>query len=140
MFSKKNQLGLVALNARFIACPNKECLGLSVAFLLFEWQQNGNYGRYGKLVRNLNLIPQLESKQFPNYIPGPIIQDYNEACAISDLSPKASATLARRCIQGIIRDYFNVTKSRLVDEIDAIKEEIDPLTWAPLDSLRTIRT
>ena len=48
--------------------------------------------------------------------------DYVQACRIRDLSPKASATLARRCLQGMIRDFAKITKKRLVDEIDALRE------------------
>ena len=31
-----------------------------------------------------------------------LMDDYEEACAIVNLSPKASATLSRRCLQGMI--------------------------------------
>jgi len=75
-------------------------------------------------------------KILPSYIPDPIVADYKEACLIAELSPKASATLARRCLQGMIRDFWGVRKNRLVDEIDAIKDKIDALAWNAIDSLR----
>ncbi|WP_246409402.1 DUF4145 domain-containing protein [Kaistia hirudinis] len=37
------------------------------------------------------------------------------------MSPKASATLARRCLQGMIRDFAGISKSRLIDEIKELK-------------------
>lgn len=78
-------------------------------------------------------------KEFPEYIPAAIRQDHREACLIRDLSPKASATLSRRCLQGMIRDFHGVTnKKRLVDEIDAIKDKTDPLTWQAITALREI--
>src|SRR3954447_26577331 len=40
-----------------------------------------------------------------------------EACRIRDLSPKACATLARRCIQGMIRDFCKVSMKTLNAEI-----------------------
>jgi hypothetical protein len=46
----------------------------------------------------------------PDYIPEQIKDDYYEACSILNLSPKASATLARRCLQGMIRDFWGITK------------------------------
>ena len=58
--------------------------------------------------------------------------------SIRDLSPKASATLARRALQGMIRDYWKVSKGRLIDEIDAIKEKVDPITWKAIDAIRRI--
>ena len=39
------------------------------------------------------LYPISSSTQFPDYIPLAIRKDYEEACSIVDLSPKASATL-----------------------------------------------
>lgn len=83
-------------------------------------------------------MPQSKSKVFPNYIPEPIIQDYEEACAILELSPKASATLARRCLQGMIRDFWKISMSRLIDEINAIEEKVDPITWKAIDATRKI--
>jgi hypothetical protein len=74
----------------------------------------------------------------PEYIPVAIREDYEEACLIRSLSPKASATLSRRCLQGIIRDFWGVKKGRLVDEIQAIEEKTDPLTWSAIDSVRKI--
>ena len=55
--------------------------------------------------------------------------------AILNLSPKASATLSRRCLQGMIRDFWQISKNRLVDEIDALKEMVDPSTKLVLDAL-----
>src|SRR5699024_4958175 len=48
--------------------------------------------------------PSSEAKQFPDYVPASILEDYQEAYDILRLSPKSSATLSRRCIQGMIRD------------------------------------
>jgi len=74
----------------------------------------------------------------PEYIPQPVKDDYKEACLISDLSPKASATLARRCLQGMIRDFYGISKARLYDEVEAIKDKVDPLTWDAIDAVRNI--
>lgn len=57
---------------------------------------------------------------------------------IRHASPKASATLSRRCLQGIIRDFWQVKPGRLVDEIDAIQDRVDPLTWGAIDALRKL--
>jgi Domain of unknown function (DUF4145) len=77
-------------------------------------------------------------KVFPDYVPPPILADYREACLIRDLSPKASATLSRRCLQGMIRDFWGVKKARLVDEIEAIKDKVAPATWSAIDAIRKI--
>ena len=84
------------------------------------------------------LKPQSSAKPYPDYIPEPIRKDYEEACLIRDLSPKASATLSRRCMQGIIRNFWCVSKNTLFEEINAIKDEVDLQTWKAIDSVRGV--
>ena len=84
------------------------------------------------------IYPDVTIKQYPEYIPQQIREDYEEACKIAELSPKASATLARRCLQGIIRDFYGVSKPTLQKEIDAIKERIDGELFAAINAVRRI--
>jgi len=85
-----------------------------------------------------SLIPESEAKPFPDYILQQLRDDYREACLIRTKSPKASATLSRRCLQGVIRDFWGITKNRLIDEIDALKSKIDATTWSAIDSVRQV--
>lgn len=82
--------------------------------------------------------PLSSARQFPDYIPEAIRQDYEEACAIVNLSPKASATLSRRCLQGMIRDFWGISKSRLVDEINELQSKIPAQQWKVIDGIRRI--
>ena len=82
--------------------------------------------------------PESAAKAFPDYVPEPIRQDYTQAALIQELSPKAAATLARRCLQGMIRDFYGVRKDRLVDEIEAIRDRVDSLTWRAIDAVRSV--
>ena len=85
-----------------------------------------------------NLIPPSSANAFPDYVPQAIRDDYVEACKIKGLSPKASATLSRRCLQGMIRDFWRIKKERLVDEIEALKDKVDVQTWDAIDAVRKI--
>jgi hypothetical protein len=82
--------------------------------------------------------PRSNAKVFPDYIPIQILTDYKEACLVRSLSPKASATLSRRCMQGMIRDYWGVCEKNLFAEIDAIKDKVDPRVWGAMDATRKI--
>ena len=84
------------------------------------------------------LSPHSKAIKFPDYIPKQIREDYEEACAIVHLSPKASATLSRRCLQSMIRDYWGITKSRLVDEINELSSKVQPTEKKVLDALREL--
>jgi hypothetical protein len=122
-----------------IVCPNPKCKQFTLELWMYEYQRKPTgFNNDGDALKHWNLIPPSRAKVFPDYIPQPIRDDYTEACLIRDLSPKASATLSRRCLQGMIRDYWKLTKPRLVDEIEAIKDKVDGSTWAAIDAVRKI--
>lgn len=135
-----NSIGPHRIESFVIVCPNLECkkATLQVSRFLLE-RKFVNAPHTVKETLNLwQLIPESSAKVLPDYIPEPIVADYTEACLIVDKSPKASATLARRCLQGMIRNFFGIQKDRLVDEIKAIKDKMDPLTWEAIDAVRSI--
>ena len=141
----KNEDGYQCLTSVFIVCPNAECRKFTLTATLKKFEiAFGTYGSgrpdYSKLpvLRQWDLIPESKAKSFPNYIPKPILDDYSEACLIRDLSPKASATLSRRCLQGIIRDFWQVKPGRLFDEIEQIKDKVDIDTWKAIDGVRSV--
>lgn len=47
-------------------------------------------------------------------------EDYREACLVLADSPKASAALSRRCLQGILREKAGVKHSSLHNEIQEV--------------------
>lgn len=117
-----------ALQITFYRCP--KCAHYSI-----------HVKGYGSAVQKIDTFikPVSMAKQFPDYIPRAILDDYEEACAIVTLSPKASATLSRRCLQGMIRDFWGISgKKRLIDEIEALQDKVPPTQWKVLDSLRRI--
>lgn len=139
-FDNGSRYGGRAILTEVIACPNPSCREISVRASIHPYgpPPGGGTFKLGGAVREWQLIPPAKMRVLPEYIPGPINEDYKEACLICSLSPKASATLARRCLQGMIRDFYGISKSRLCDEIEAIREKVDPLTWDAIDAVRNI--
>jgi Domain of unknown function (DUF4145) len=123
----------------YIACPNPDCRQLTMIVSLNQLTIN-QYSTYsvGEIIERWQLIPSSRARVFPDYIPTALRDDYREACEIRDLSPKASATLSRRCLQGMIRDFWNIKKSRLKDEIDDLQGKVDVNTWDAIDAVRQI--
>lgn len=74
----------------------------------------------------------------PEYVPEAIVTDYYEAWSILDLSPKSSATLARRCLQGMIRDFWGIQERTLNAEITKLRGHIPDAQWEVIDGLRRI--
>lgn len=88
--------------------------------------------------RQIDIIPHQVIRKFPDYIPEQIRQDYTEASSIISESPKAAATLYRRCLQGMIRDFWGISKSRLYDEINELKDKVSAVQWKAIDGLRKL--
>jgi hypothetical protein len=110
-------------------CPHPLCRQTSIQmFRLNQTRKTDAADWTTNDIEVLSILPDSKAKPFPDYIPKPILQDYREACRIVDLSPKASASLARRCLQGMIRDFWEIRQRTLKDEIDALEEKIDSLT------------
>jgi hypothetical protein len=133
-FNHGNKHSHQRLTSRVVVCPNPQCGEYTLKAELYGNEQEAS----NEPKEVWQLIPAAEMKEFPDYIPAAIISDYKEACLIRNLSPKASATLSRRCLQGIIRDFWGVKKGRLVDEIEAIQEKVEPTTWSAIDAVRKI--
>ena len=134
------------INISQTICTNPNCGNATINLKLFEDDRTNRiidivnlcFAPNEKLIKELRLLPASVAKHFPDCVPQAIKEDYKEACAIVDLSPKASATLSRRCLQGMIRDCWKVEKDNLFQEINAIKDKVTPKTWETLDAVRTI--
>jgi hypothetical protein len=139
-FSDGNKYGLQAVYWQAITCPNPDCREYALKLSVHDYAAPPGGGQYrtGKTNYAWQLVPGADMKVLPDYVLAPIVADYREACLICDLSPKASATLARRCLQGMIRDYWGVSKGRLVDEIKEIEGKVDRLAWDAIEAVRSI--
>jgi hypothetical protein len=134
-----NSEGRQSLVSNFYVCPNVECNRLTLSATLYRSARKHDGGEsVSEQLHQWDLMPSSAAKSFPDYIPKAILDDYTEACEIVALSPKAPATLSRRCLQGIVRDFWKVKPGRLVDEIEAIKDRTDPETWDAITAVRKL--
>jgi hypothetical protein len=145
-YNSKSKLGPIGLITEFIVCPNPDCKEIVIKATLYDGNDiiRRNFIYYikeeAKFINFWNLRPQSSAIPQPDYIPEQIRNDYEEACSILSLSPKASATLARRCLQGMIRNFWKISKGRLIDEINELKNQstINASTLASIDAIRQI--
>jgi hypothetical protein len=143
---QETALGDLSFWARAISCLNPECRQPTVTFSLNKRAVKGGNWVLGDVIHMWSLLPESSAKPQPDFIPIAIREDYFEACKIRDLSPKASATLARRCLQGMIRDFCGIAKSRLVDEIIELREQLDQhraakgVTHESVDAIDSVRS
>ncbi len=139
--------GAVAIWASSITCSNPECRKIELKATLNNYVYNTHGGiSLRQDIYSWDLLPESHAKPQPEFIPLVLRQDYYEACKISKLSPKASATLSRRCVQGMIRDFCKISKDRLIDEIRELKKLTDEgklppgVTIETVDAIDHIRT
>ena len=117
------------LEVSIYRCPNEDCKKETVI-------ASGINGYIENRV--VPIYPEVIFRHFPDYIPEAIRKDYEEACSILDRSPKASATLARRCLQGMIRDFWGISGKNLNDEIDQLQGKIPAAQWSAINALRQL--
>ena len=135
----KNAFGDVCSILSYVTCPNPACKQLQLNVTLTKVVRGGHFGPSpGGILQSWLLIPASSAKVFPDFVPTAVRADYVEACQIRSLSPKAAATLARRCLQGMIRNFWEIVKPNLKLEIDALEEKVDPLTWKAIHGVRTV--
>lgn len=110
-----------------IRCSNLDCRRITVLAMDIHMQK-----------RVCDIIPKKVIRQFPDYIPQQIRNDYEEATCILNDSPKAAATLYRRCLQGMIRDFWDIAKNKLADAIKELNGKVSVAQWNAIDGLRKI--
>lgn len=125
VYNGTSTLGILRLRAKSIVCANQECRQLWLQLSLHKRNRDG-YGHTscGKEIQNWQVLPDSAAKVQPAFITKALVADYSEACRILNLSPKASATLARRCLQGMIRDFAGIKKNTLFQEIESLSTAV----------------
>ena len=84
------------------------------------------------------VIPSAVMRHFPDYVPVAIRADYEEACAVIQYSPKSSATLSRRCLEGILKDFFGIQERTLFASLEKLKPLVSNSLWKAIDALRKV--
>lgn len=138
----------VRLRGRLIECPNQACRA----------QQFTVTARHGKVIKSqagadymlessdlgpvgigeFTFLPTT-AQPLSEHVPSGVREDYNEAYLIRDLSPKASATLARRALQGMVRDFWSVTGMRtLHQELESIKDRCNHDLYEAMMAVKSV--
>lgn len=129
-----------------IVCVNNRCKKTTFSLQVgVPSPVNGQMKGIQFLRKRISSTPTAPKKPLPDFIPQAIRQDFGEACLIADLSPKAAATLARRCLQGMIRDFFKISRPTLDLEIKELRRQVearetqDPVSVTALDAIDAVR-
>lgn len=131
-----------------IRCPSGTCgrFVLDVDAHFGEMRLHGSGHRSGHVskdrlrqvgIGNFRFEPRVGAP-LSMHVPAVVKNDYEEAYLIKDLSPKAAATLCRRSLQGMVRDFHQVVRKTLHEELDAIKGHCDAELFDAMMQLKGI--
>lgn len=102
----------VAYVPRYGYCPSPECGRLVV--LITETKGGASSDR--------TVVPAVRSVAGLADVPEGILSDYVEAAQVLEVSPNASAALARRCLQATIRDLLGRKGECLSAEVEEFRK------------------
>lgn len=127
------------INLHVMKCPNESCRKLIIELIEFSWHRYpGESAEISDIERISNrtlIYPQVSVRpNAPVEVDEHIAEDFNEACLVLSLSPKASAALSRRCLQGVLRDKAEVKHGSLANEIKQFIENAQ----APTHLIKTV--
>ena len=96
-------------------CPS--CRGSSVVFDRYDYSSF--------VFDTITVFPTIgKHSPAPSEVPSSIANDFNEANIVLKYSPKASAALSRRCLQGVLSAH-GYTSKNLVEQVEAALAETD---------------
>ena len=119
--------GRLSLTGLHISCANPICNKTTIRVAIRPTKlknSNPQPDFDAEAIFDRRILPESDAKVQPDCVPLPLVSDYTEACLIRDLSPKAAATLVRRCLQGMIRDFAQVRANTLYEEIDKLRTAV----------------
>lgn len=127
LYTGRNVEGTLALTGLHISCANALCKRTTSTVAIRRLKKVGQSQKVdydAEALVERRMMPDSAAKPQPDYIPQPLADDYIEACRIVQLSPKAAATLTRRCLQVMIRDFANISARSLYAEIDQLRSAV----------------
>jgi len=93
-----------------------------------------------EIVRTTLLYPKSARRAVPTATPSDIAADFQEAWNVLPISPKASAALARRCLQNLIRQQEHIEKRTLLEELQHLlgQNKLPRYLADDLDAIRVV--
>ena len=119
----------IAVN--WTTCLNSKCGEVSVQACMEEVEVNrAVMGRHDSLTRKVrdldrwHLWPKSRARPFPTYLPEGVRSSYEQACYCEEQAPAASATMARRALHEMLKDFCGSKGKNLKEDIDTLKKQV----------------
>ena len=106
------------------------------------WQHSLGEGGHRELYPQQEevIYPKRRTKPLSSDVPTRYRDDFNEAFACLDASPKASAAVSRRILQDVLENHYNISAGNLASQIDAFiaRQDVPPYLTEQVDAVRNI--
>ena len=139
----RNKYGRLAARIVTIVCANKECGEITIQMEVGTTEWLGNFTEHWKeRVWSWHLRPDGSAKPVPPSVPEGIGRTYTEGAKIVATSPTAAGVMARRCLQGMIRDFCHIERRTLDAEIAALRNAVqqgEAPQGVTIDSIEALR-
>jgi hypothetical protein len=128
--------GLEEMRITVVRCPS--CHRVTVTLEPGKFHSRGG-GNYVFEPSSEHVVWPLQyTRPIPADVPQHIAKDYDEAAAVLNISPKASAALSRRCLQAILREAGGANQKNLVDQIEHASKNLPGYIIENIDAIRNI--
>ncbi|MDR1915292.1 MAG: DUF4145 domain-containing protein [Synergistaceae bacterium] len=144
--------GNIALHSVIYICPHIACKKIEVSVdagmipVSAQGKIEGDRNRMGYdisgvffseriLPRDVGGKPEFKVAEVPEVI----FRDYDEACRLLGVSPSASATYARRCLQSMVRKKFKLKPGKFQNEIKTLSSVSGTVKQEVIEALESVR-
>jgi hypothetical protein len=133
--------GSVAVHSVIYVCPHIACAKTEVSVDAGTPRQETRNELYNSFFSARLLPPEACGKnEFKvSDVPEAVFRDYDEACRLLKISPCASATYARRCLQSMVRKKFKLKPGKLQNEIKSLSALGGIIKQEEIDALECVR-
>jgi hypothetical protein len=119
-------------------CP--ECHNLIVLLRYGNLGRQNNYLFLSDIIKSEIIYPKYVTRNVAPEVPERYKKDFQEACAVLVLSPKASAAISRRILQDLLHEQYNIKERNLNIEIEKFinLKDIPSFLTEAVDAVRVV--
>jgi hypothetical protein len=124
----------------YSSCKSCDKLTVRLVYGSLVYEQHLRGHKISHALTDTFIYPQVKSQISNESIPVNFLNDFNEAVKVLPISPKSSAALTRRILQGIFRDHYSISERTLDAEINKFinLSHIPSHLTDAVDAVRTI--
>ena len=112
----------------WIICQNPDCREVAMCAwidqvevdILSQYSKETNRER----LQSWQLWPDSKARPWPDYIPETVRSSYEQACYCEERAPAASATMARRALHEILKDFCGAKGKNLAEDIERLRKQV----------------